>query len=54
MRLENQSQNINKYLSVPDLNNLINKHNRIINSQHKYSHKDKKEREFLKSLLDRL
>ena len=50
---ENYNKNPSN-LSVPDLNHLISKHTKIINGQHIYSERDRKEREFLKSLLDRL
>lgn len=53
-RLENISKNNTNSLSIPHLNHLITKHTQIQNSQHRYTEKDVQEREFLKSLLDKL
>jgi chromosome segregation ATPase len=53
-RLENQRQNSNNYLSMPNLYALISKHKNYQNGQHIYSEKDRKEREFLKNLLNEL
>jgi hypothetical protein len=39
---------------MTNLDTLITKHTQIQNSQHKYTEKDVQEREFLKSLLDKL
>ncbi|CAG8722995.1 3301_t:CDS:2, partial [Ambispora leptoticha] len=52
--LEKPTQNQTNSLSMPNLYALINKHKNYQNRQHFYSEKDRKEREFLKSLLDKL
>jgi hypothetical protein len=53
-KLENQIKNTDKPLTIPDLIQLISKHQKIQTIQHKYSDKDIREREFLKGLLDKL
>ncbi|CAI2162252.1 13535_t:CDS:2 [Funneliformis geosporum] len=44
----------NQAKTQTDLNNLITKHTNFQSSQHIYSEKDRKEREFLKNLLNKL
>jgi len=53
-RLENQRQNSNNYLSMPNLYALINKHKKFQTIQKVYNHQEIKEREFLKKLLNEL
>jgi len=53
-RLENQRQNSNNYLSMPNLYALISKHKKFQTIQKVYNHQEIKEREFLKKLLNEL
>jgi len=53
-RLENQRQNNNNYLSMPNLYALIAKHKKFQVIQRIYTPQELKEREFLKNLLNEL